>query len=659
MADTIPKTSIATTTLDPNSIVDYLKSQNKPTDLASRGTLFTSTFGNSTPYTGTAAQNTALLTKLKMGGNAPVTDPKAISGSSSVQNGQQTNTALGNAAGAVNPPAPGSNTTSTTTPPPPVTGSGSTPTGTIIPANQVKITSAAGVGPDGKTQQGYDSNGNLFAEQIGPNGEVTGYSLISKGIQGPNNPFNPPDPNAPLTVASFQAGQSPTTGTITLSNGTTQNLTLPQGKTYASSTINASGDTVVTFNDGSQQVINKDPNIADQQNQAQNAKNLVIQQANDNQSVADEQWETARADLLQKQTNAVASATAQYNASNPDGSGSDKTSYLSDIQLQYQKEIDALDASHANNKLLSQDQVNSSLASIDQNLSTNVTAYKQNVQTTAATNWDTYLKNVDPSTPLDFNDPTTQAALTTAQIGGVYPQLALATLTETYGKAKIAYDKTLSTEQRSDRSQALSDYKTAMSSLTTDKISPEVMSAIAQKAVDAGLAPDLATAESLVNQTNQSAFKDKITAEKTAEAQANATARLALAQENATRAEQKKSVSDVTTFLKDADPSYVSGLKDLVTKAQGGDANASIQLQHTIADISTGVGADPSTVALALQMGVGIKPATTTVASTPGIGNLWGLLPDSKTTVKTTGSSSPEPTPTPATNSYNGIILPN
>ena len=91
---------------DPNSIVDYLKGTGQGSTMADRSKLYTSTFGaNSGKYTGSNAQNMALLTKVK-GGYSGTTDPTKISGSSSVGQNMQVAGALGKAGGTLAPTAP-------------------------------------------------------------------------------------------------------------------------------------------------------------------------------------------------------------------------------------------------------------------------------------------------------------------------------------------------------------------------------------------------------------------------------------------------------------------------------------------------------------------------------------------------------------------------
>lgn len=433
----LPASKSSAPAIDPNSVVDYLKSKNQPTDIASRSTLFASTFGSATPYTGSAAQNMALLTKLK-GGNVSPTDPKSISGSSTVQKNLQTGAALGTAAGVI----PGADTPTATpaTPAPIVNGNGQTQIGTTIPAGSVKIVSAGG-DPDGKGQQGTDAQGNVFKAITDTKGNVTGYTLLSKGVQGPNNPFNPPDPNAPKTVASFQPGSSPTSGTITMSNGQTQNVTIPQGKTYASSTVSANGDTVITMNDGSTVTVSHDPNIADQQNQAQNAKNAVIQQNNDNLSELDSQYQAELADLREKRANAKESAKAQYNASNPYGSGSDKLTYQQNIDNKYQAAEDELTSSYNSQKLLTRDQINNSLATIDANLSTNINNYKANVQSTALSAGKLDIANLDGSVKFDLKDPNVAGTIQSFITAGYSPDVAKGIVEGAYGKANNTYEQ--------------------------------------------------------------------------------------------------------------------------------------------------------------------------------------------------------------------------
>lgn len=84
------------------SVVDYLKSQGQGASMQDRTKLAAS--NGITGYTGTSAQNQALLAKLQ--GYGGTTDKKSISGSASVAQGMQGNKAINAAAGAVVPPPP-------------------------------------------------------------------------------------------------------------------------------------------------------------------------------------------------------------------------------------------------------------------------------------------------------------------------------------------------------------------------------------------------------------------------------------------------------------------------------------------------------------------------------------------------------------------------
>lgn len=105
--------------IDPNSIVDYLGSTGQANSLADRGKLYASTFGSTGgSYTGSAAQNMALLTKLK-GGYSGTTNAKTISGSSSVNQNLNTHSALSSAASSLTTSKiPATSASSPTVPPP-------------------------------------------------------------------------------------------------------------------------------------------------------------------------------------------------------------------------------------------------------------------------------------------------------------------------------------------------------------------------------------------------------------------------------------------------------------------------------------------------------------------------------------------------------------
>ncbi len=100
---------------DPNSVVDYVKSTGGAATHADLTKLATA--NGITGYTGSSAQNQALLAKLK--GYGGTTNAKSISGSSSVTQGKQAKDATSSAASSLNQNAATGGKTTTTTPPSP------------------------------------------------------------------------------------------------------------------------------------------------------------------------------------------------------------------------------------------------------------------------------------------------------------------------------------------------------------------------------------------------------------------------------------------------------------------------------------------------------------------------------------------------------------
>lgn len=113
-----PTNEQTTGSYDPNSIVDYLAKSGQANTLADRGKLYASTFGSGGgAYTGSAAQNMALLTKVK-GGYTGTTNPKTISGSGAVSQNKKTSQALNSAAGSLTQPATQQSAAASSTVPP-------------------------------------------------------------------------------------------------------------------------------------------------------------------------------------------------------------------------------------------------------------------------------------------------------------------------------------------------------------------------------------------------------------------------------------------------------------------------------------------------------------------------------------------------------------
>lgn len=96
----------------------YLGGKGLATDSASVSKLWTGAFGSfGTTYSGTAAQNAALVHALQTGYTSN-TKPNSISGSASIKSDQNTATAMGSASAAITQPTTNNGST---TPPPPVT----------------------------------------------------------------------------------------------------------------------------------------------------------------------------------------------------------------------------------------------------------------------------------------------------------------------------------------------------------------------------------------------------------------------------------------------------------------------------------------------------------------------------------------------------------
>lgn len=96
----------------------YLGGQGIATDTASVSKLWSGAFGSfGTSYSGTAAQNAALLHALQTGYKSNVNNG-SISGSSSIKSAQNTDTAMGSASSSITPPSTGNGNTNL---PPPIT----------------------------------------------------------------------------------------------------------------------------------------------------------------------------------------------------------------------------------------------------------------------------------------------------------------------------------------------------------------------------------------------------------------------------------------------------------------------------------------------------------------------------------------------------------
>lgn len=139
MATSVPITS--TKPANDPSIVNYLSQNGQKSDIASRGTLYTSTFGNSgSPYTGSASQNAALLHALQNGHTSAINNGN-ISGSSSVKSTQNTQTAMDSASKSIAPTATPPPTTSVV-PPPPITASTSPVSNPVLNQYQTATSTA-------------------------------------------------------------------------------------------------------------------------------------------------------------------------------------------------------------------------------------------------------------------------------------------------------------------------------------------------------------------------------------------------------------------------------------------------------------------------------------------------------------------------------------
>lgn len=376
---------------------------------------------------------------------------------------------------------------------------------------------------------------------------------------------------------------------------------------------NGNGTHTVTLSDGTNVTSTIDP---------ESSANLTATQTNYNDqfSAQQAQYQQELQALMDAKAKAVSAAESSIDAATSGLVGTEKSGFLNSVGKQYDDQIGNLNQNWSITQQTLKD-----------NLTTNINNITAAIQSNAKSDFSTQLKGLDGT---DISDDDVSTLMGLGLTAGMTPGQTQFAIQEAQGKASIALDKSLSTQERADRTQALSDFNATVKGLTTpfDQLPDSVKNDLAQKAVDAGLSDNLDDAKKLVESENKGIIDEQAKQDKQASDLANAQSRLAIAQENAMRSDDKFTYDKATTYIKSLDPSTVSNLKSLIVMAGTGNQDAATQFTNWLSSRSQSLGADPTLLSNAIEDGFGLKPSTiTTITSKPVLG---GLFHDTTTTMK-------------------------
>ena len=349
----------------------------------------------------------------------------------------------------------------------------------------------------GKSQA--DAMGNAY-------GAITNNSTIpvpaygSKNADGSVNKFDPNtgkalvDPNAPAATIK---STDPNTGVMTMSDGTIQQ---PDANTAA----------------------------------LYSEKTSSINQTNADYSAQESQMEsTANANisvLEQQKADALAALTEESGVGSPDsGENTTLTSSKANLAAKYDQAINEAKANLANGKANLLNSKNDALAKIQTQFQTNQQSIISNTQATGKADWSEWSKSLAGD---GTDDPSIGAqALLQQNLGNsnFTPAMAIAQANSAIAKQTIATDKSLSAEDRTNRTAASNAFYKGIAQITEPFNSlmqteggQATISALAQQLIDSGQAKDVQTAMSMIKTMNKSAVTAANTASRTAIAAENA-----------------------------------------------------------------------------------------------------------------------------------------
>lgn len=356
-------------------------------------------------YSNTPGQNAAITAMYNNGG--PQVNNKTITGSSSVQVGQNTSTAVGAASSALTKPQP-------------------------VPAYGAPV-----YGPDGK---------QVGTAQFDPN---TGKPLQNPATQAPTV-----NPDGSYTLPSGAVVN--TDGTIKTPAPGGNTTTTPTAPTIVSQTApDSSGGYTATYSNGTTAYVPASPAVSGLYAGANTATSQETTSYNNQVNDATTAYNQQLQQLQEQMQNATTAAEASYDTNNPEGSGSDKSEYSSSVAKPFLEAIANLNADHQNNLTDMASSHTANLQNIQTQLQSGVQTYNSNVYS-AGTDTLKELEKGD-GTISDDDRATLIQQLTTG--GTLSPDQANLEIDSALQQANTAQNKTLTAEQQKGQTLAQSSFK--------------------------------------------------------------------------------------------------------------------------------------------------------------------------------------------------------
>lgn len=570
---------------------------------------------NTTPIPGVSS---AVSNAVKSSGlydpNSTVDNSK-ISGSSSILQNQNLSSSLNNAATSLKskPPVTYAPLAENT---PPIFGTSGPAIATLQTQLNAKNQGIAGYTPlkvDGKYGPATQA-----ATQFNPAGASAGGSqAASNGATTDPATGNTTFPNGMIVDKSGK----------TISPGTEATHTTPPTPTTV--TNDSMGGTRTTYSDGSTSYIPPSPAISSLYTQYDNAVSQETTSYNDSTNQQNTQYQEQIDQYKDQMKQAQDAAEANYNTNNPEGSGSDKSEFLTSVTKPYLTAINNLTTNHLQTMQQLTDAHQANIQNLGTQLQSGLAANQANIQSAGKDSYGEWSKALAGD---GTDDPTVGAQALMAQNSGnpAYTwDMALSQANSAINRQTIATNKTLSTEERANATAASESFFRAIGQITTpfEQLPDASKMALIQQAIDAKLAPDATSAYQLVTSMNKSSVQASLQQQKEIDAQN----RLAIASERAANSTTKTGINDVQTFFKNSlatNPNAFDAVKGMNTTDQTG----------WIADTAHTLNADPAEVALALNfMGVKLTPDTIKKTSAPF--KLFGIIPTPFHTTTTTDTS--------------------